>query len=154
MSRTPSPKETSFKDSYSSHCSLFLAGLLFLTLFPSPPLLAFSLVPCQTRPDSAAPESLLRQPPPPGCPVPLFPPEQHSPCRYHLLLSLVGPGLALGVHLPRWQVYGADFIRTTSQIQCCPEANSRPLGPAFKTFHDLSQALFSPKLPLLLSESL
>ena len=66
----------------------FGAGLLFLTLFSASPLwcppkqgLTLLLL------------SLLSQLPPPGGPVLLVPPEQHSPFRSHLLLSLLGPGL-------------------------------------------------------------
>ena len=53
MSRTPASKETSFEESCFSHCSLFLGWFPFLNPF----FCLSSLVPSQTRPDSAAPES-------------------------------------------------------------------------------------------------
>ena len=140
MSRTPASKETSFEESCFSHCSLFLGWLLFLTLFSASPLwcppkqgLTLLLL------------SPLSQLPPPGGPVPLVPPEQHSPFGSHLLLSLLGPGLV-------WE-------RTVLGVKCqdlilqelLPRLRAAPL-PGVKTFRDLSQTLLPLKLPSTPSE--
>ena len=96
MSRTPTSRKLLLKTVTFLILLCFLAGLLFLTLFSTSPLLTFSWSPPKQG-LSLLLLSPLSQPPPPGGPVPLVPPEQHSPFRYHLLLPLLGPGFVWGL---------------------------------------------------------